>query len=275
MENLPDQYLSISLWIPLGVNNILDLSEKLDRFLNDNRESLKFISWDRNIEVNDSSLKFILYFNSRDKNYPGIVIFKAHFYGWGLIRFYLYPKDDIFKGKTLDPGFVDANIHLLIEKSKDIIVGSLLEHQSNYLSTLLLGNSFVTAEKYLSAAKNNKLDNGIMNGASDDDIKMGLRFEIIPFIEKITKMDQKEQREFVKTIILKSTAALQISTTQDDIDIGKCIENIDVSKYREKDLLVKTIVLKLTATLQPPTSYDPTDGDFNNYKEIKTQCISG
>jgi len=275
MGSLPDQHLSVSLWIPLGVNNILALSEKLDQFLKDNRESLKFISWNGNIEVNDSSLKFILHFNSPDKNYPGTVILQAHFYGWGLIRLYLYPNDDIFKDKTLDPDFVDINMHFLIEKSKDIIVGSLLEHQSNYLSNLLLGNSFVSAEKYLSAAKNNKLDNGIMNGASDNDIKMGLRFETIPFRKKIIEMDHKEQKEFLKTVVLKPTATFQISTTQDDIDISKYIENIDVNKYREKDLLVKTIVLKRTATLQPPTSYDPTDGDFNNYTEIKTQCING
>jgi hypothetical protein len=230
--------LVVSVWLPLGINNLSALSEQIKNYLKTNQKKLRYSGWDGQVQLNDYYLTFVLRFNSRyEKLNPAILILEVRYYGWGYIEYSLTLENHEGTPKMLTPNFVNENMHSLLEKSVEIVSGTLLEHQKNFLGNVLFGNGVLSIETYLEAARDNQLHNGIMDAADDEEIRQGFRFEANQ-LEAITPSE----------ILLR----------------------------RESDILVKTFILSHSDSLQAPVAYDDIDGDFGAFTEsLQKQYVRG
>ncbi|MFX1484530.1 MAG: hypothetical protein ACFFCP_15230 [Promethearchaeota archaeon] len=227
------QRLILSAWLPLGINNLMRLKERIQKYLNEKQQELQLIDWDGQVQTYDLYVTFTIHFNSPySQKEPDVLEVQTRYFGWGYIEFSLVSEKHSLRETTLDPILVNKLMEFLLGKARVIIVGTLMPHQHNYLANILVSRGdedpcgVLEAKRYLKAAIDNDLQNGIMDGASNEDILQAFRFE--PRV---------------------------------------LAEESNVADRRNFDLFSKTLVLRYNSSLQP-RSYDSIDQDFSEYSQV-------
>jgi hypothetical protein len=236
------QQLIVSVWLPLGINNLSSLAEKLETYLNSHQDVLRFTNPHSPIDIHDLFIQTDLRCNSSydyEEHNPDSLALKIRYYGWGLFQFSLSLDGQETEAPTFLPNFVNKNMSFLIERVVNVLTGTLLPHQYNYCANILFGNGVITPKLWFKAVLEGKLDqatNGLDDEAKIDEIRAGFRF------------DPKMKRD----------------------------DSVNISNKRSHDLLVKTILLTRSITLKAPAAYDDLDGDFESFQAIlQNQFVRG